>query len=179
MKEAWKNIEKYKDYKISNLGEVKSFKRSKDGIVLKKIIDNRGYYVVSLCNEGKMKQKLIHILVGTHFKSNPNNYEMLNHKDLDKLNNYENNLEWCSGRENVSHYYQNIKTSSKYTGVSVAGNSFRAQLRVKNKKYCLGSYKTELEASTAYEKGLVAYNEKGIYGLLEYKKQLKLKRWGK
>lgn len=175
MKEIWKNIKEDENYSVSNLGRVRSFKRGEEGSLLKLIIDSRGYYVVNLCNRGVCKQKLVHILVGTHFIPNPNNLPMLNHKDLNKTNNKVNNLEWCNNRQNVSHYYDSIETTSKYLGVSVEGNSFRAQIKVEGNRYCLGSYKVEKKAAETYEKALNILETDGLEKMIEYQKQVKNK----
>lgn len=37
------------------------------------------------------------------FLNNPNNYDQVNHKDEDKLNNCVDNLEWCDAKYNVNY----------------------------------------------------------------------------
>lgn len=175
MKENWKQVKDFKDYQISDSGRVKSFKRNKKGRLLELIVDNRGYYVINFCEDGAMFQKLVHILVAEAFIPNPNNLPMVNHKDLIKLNNKKENLEWCNNRQNVSHYYENIETTSKYLGVSIEGNSFRAQIKVEGERYCLGSYKIEKEAAETYKKALDILETKGLDKMIQYQKEVKNK----
>ncbi len=175
MKEKWEQLKDFKDYQISDLGRVRSFKSNKKGRLLKLIVDNRGYYVINFCEDGAMFQKLVHILVAEAFIPNPDNLPMVNHKDLIKLNNKKENLEWCNNRQNVSHYYENIETASKYLGVSIEGNSFRAQIKVEGERYCLGSYKVEKEAAKIYKKALNILETKGLDKMIEYQKQIKNK----
>ena len=54
--EIWKEIEEYNgDYFISNFGRVKSFKKDKEGGILKFSEDNSGYYRLQLYKNGKSK----------------------------------------------------------------------------------------------------------------------------
>lgn len=59
-------------------------------------------------------QKLfkVHRLVAEYFIPNPNNYEIVNHKDGDKTNPDVNNLEWVTYQENNNHA---IRTGLKKT----------------------------------------------------------------
>ena len=41
------------------------------------------------------------------FISNPENYETINHKDCNKLNNSIENLEWCTRNYNTKHAWEN------------------------------------------------------------------------
>lgn len=67
MKEIWKDIEGYEGkYKVSNLGDVISFKLNKEKI-LKPGIDKDGYLRVGLCKNGKRKNYGIHRLVAEAF----------------------------------------------------------------------------------------------------------------
>lgn len=174
MGENWKIIEGFEDYKISNLGKIKSLKSNKEK-ELQLIIDNRGYYVINLCKEGKMYQRLIHRLVAQHFINNPNNYNVINHKDLNKLNNNKDNLEWCNTRHNVLHYYKNNETSSSYAGVSKSGKTFRTQLYTNKERYDFGTFKTEQEAAEVYKKALNILETDGLEKMIEYQKQVKNK----
>lgn len=125
-----KGIDYKNDYKVSNLGRVKSIERTvlyKNGKVihlkekiLRPFINNSGYYVVDLYKNNKKKHFLIHYIVATVFI--PNNDEskiIINHKDEDKLNNCVENLEWCTYEYNNTYGTTNKRTSKtlkeKYT----------------------------------------------------------------
>lgn len=104
MTEIWKDIKDFPDYKVSNLGNVKSLKRKKERI-LKQGINNRGYAYVNLCNNGDVKNIKVHRLVAFAFVLNPNPEEFneINHKDEVKLNNCATNIEWCNRKYNVNY----------------------------------------------------------------------------
>ena len=101
MKEIWKEITGYEGkYQISNLGKVKSLVGNSK--ILKPEL-RTGYYSVSLMKNRKRKKHRIHRLVAIAFIPNPDNLPTINHKDENKLNNYVDNLEWCTAKYN-SHY---------------------------------------------------------------------------
>lgn len=108
MVEIWKDIDGYEGrYQVSNTGKVRSLiKRSElqaDWHLLKPA-HARGYESVGLCkNQGKKTTFLVHRLVAYAFVPNPNNYKEVNHKDENKLNNYADNLEWCTREYNMSY----------------------------------------------------------------------------
>lgn len=121
MEEIWKDIENYEGlYQISNLGNVKSLEKelkikSKNqykqfdmkllfkGKMLKPSLKSSGYYYVCLTRDKKTKYYAIHRLVAQTFLDNPNNYNYINHKDENKLNNCVDNLEWCSAKYNCNY----------------------------------------------------------------------------
>ena len=98
--EKWKNIKDFKNYSISNTGKVKNNKTNK---ILKPRIKKSGYIEYVLYKNNKAFYLLAHRLVGTHFVPNPYKFEMINHKDEDKQNNFEENLEWCNRIYNVNY----------------------------------------------------------------------------
>lgn len=109
--EIWKDIEGYEGlYKVSNLGNVKSLKYSKERI-LKAGDDGYGYLQVNLCKEGNKKTLKIHRLVALAFIENPNNMPEINHKDEDKTNNSAYNLEWCDRTYNINHGMRNKRVA--------------------------------------------------------------------
>lgn len=117
MQETWKDIDDYKGlYQISNLGRVKSLNRvviKKNGVhhpfkekILSCEINNKGYIMVALCKNTKIKLFSVHRLVAKAFIPNPNNLSQVNHKDRNKENNHVNNLEWCTQSVNMQHAYK-------------------------------------------------------------------------
>jgi len=108
VKEIWKTIEDFPDYEVSNLGRVKSFKKYKEGKILKPQKNNGGYLYVNLWKDGKQYTKTIHRLVLEAFNpvENMDRFEC-NHKNGLKLYNiYPNNLEWVTRSENQKHAYK-------------------------------------------------------------------------
>jgi len=104
----WKQIEDAPDYFISNRGEFISIRTGKEKPFKTNINRKTGYLQVCLQVEprpSKKKKTLYpHILVAHYFVENPNNYDRVNHKDLDKTNNHYWNLEWVSQEQNIHHY---------------------------------------------------------------------------
>ena len=100
MKEIWKDIEEWEGYyQISNIGRVKSLARMILGSngqiyhvkerILKPHLDKKGYYTIMFHKNHERKPKLIYVhrLVAQAFVENPNNYEVVNHKDCNTINN--------------------------------------------------------------------------------------------
>lgn len=118
MEEIWKDIVGFENiYQVSNLGRVRSLKRTvlhKDahggyakftygGKNLKTVKNNQGYMVVPLGRANPCMR--VHILVARAFIPNPDNKPMVNHIDGNKSNNNAHNLEWCTNQENQIHSY--------------------------------------------------------------------------
>ena len=100
--EIWKDISGFEGmYKISNLGNIKSFKR-KITKILKHATDTAGYKYVCLSG----KNYSIHRLVACYFIPNPENKPEVNHKDGDKANYSIDNLDWNTVSENQIHAYK-------------------------------------------------------------------------
>ena len=156
MIEQWQKIQGYEnDYLISSFGEVKSIKNSKDKI-LKKSKNTKGYFIVSLCKNGKTKSFQIHQLVAIHFLNHiPNGLSsVINHIDFNKNNNNVSNLEIVTNRENSNR--KHLKSTSQYTGVSwdKNKNKWQSQIKKDGKTIFLGRYNNELDASIAYQNEL-------------------------
>lgn len=113
--EIWKDVIGNNIYQVSNSGNVRSKERytqGKHGLVLRKtkIIKpqlRQRYLAVGLYKNGKFNSNSIHRLVALHFVPNPENKPQVNHKDGDKLNNSDWNLEWNTASENVDHAVAN------------------------------------------------------------------------
>lgn len=103
--EKWKTVyinEKETVYMVSNYGRIRS--GYVDRIIKPYKLPN-DYMDIQLHIDGKIYHKLIHRLVAIAFVDNPDpeNKFKVNHKDGDKSNNYDWNLEWVTNQENMDH----------------------------------------------------------------------------
>jgi hypothetical protein len=109
MTEIWKDIKGYEGlYQVSNLGNVKSLSyRNHTSFSERELILKpwclKGYKGISLTRNNKPRRRLLHRLVAQAFIPNPENKPEVNHKDFDHGNNYVENLEWMTPKENVRH----------------------------------------------------------------------------
>jgi hypothetical protein len=101
IEEIFKPIDGYKDYYISNQGNVKNNKTNR----LLKIQKSSGYSMVGLNNIKKRNSFLIHRLVAKAFISNPENKLTVNHINHDTHDNRVENLEWNTQKEQNEHNY--------------------------------------------------------------------------
>lgn len=157
MKEEWRDIVGYEGlYQVSNLGRVRSLKRTtkrfngfkvcefKDGNkILKLTRNNKGYLTVGLCKEGKEKKYKVHRLVAETFIPNPNKLPEVNHKnEFEKENNNIDNLEWCATKYNSNYGTRGKRIASKLgkkircleTGITY--NSIKEAARKTGIAYC-------------------------------------------
>jgi hypothetical protein len=98
------NIEFYKlrdfpNYYISKCGKVYSIKRN---IILKNTKFSQGYVILTL----NKKKYCVHRLVAKQFIANPENKPQINHINGVKHDNNVENLEWCTGSENMIHCFK-------------------------------------------------------------------------
>lgn len=111
MKEIWKVIPNYEDYKVSNHGRVMSCKL-KNPIILKPQKRVKGYVFVALCKE-KSRAKFIdiHRLVLMAFVGMPPDGKECDHINRIRDDNRLENLRWVTKVENEANKLR--KTSSK------------------------------------------------------------------
>tara|TARA_R110000822_G_scaffold60739_2_gene150962 strand:- start:2671 stop:3189 length:519 start_codon:yes stop_codon:yes gene_type:complete len=156
--EIWKDIPNFKNYQVSNLGNVRSLNYNRTGKtkVLMKHINNRGRYTLNLYKKGiRYSNRNISVLVAQSFL----NHKPCGHKlVVDHINNISTNdklynLQVITHRLNVT---KDKKGTSKYAGVfwDKARNKWTSFIKINNKNIYLGSYKNEQEAAQAYQKQL-------------------------
>jgi hypothetical protein len=100
--EIWKPITNFekKGYYISNFGRIKT----PNNKIKDKFAISSGYYELKI---SKSERDKIHRLVALHFIENIDNKPFVNHKNGNKLDNRDENLEWATNQENVIHAYEN------------------------------------------------------------------------
>lgn len=139
MEEYWREIAGFEDeYLVSNLGKVKN---SKTGRILCPWLCN-GYAIVALHGV----HYRVHRLVAQAFCPNTTIDGVVNHIDGNKLNNSASNLEWVSQKENMRHYYEEIRCLKRK-----ARHQERKVLSVKSGKI----YKSYAEAARVENLGSV------------------------
>lgn len=144
MEEIWKLIDGYDNYKISNLGRV-LFRNIKGDWLLKKQFKTKcGYMYIHLSKDGKIKNKGVHCLVAEAFVPGKFPGAEVNHKDLDKLNNCADNLEWVTHAQNQRHQFMLRNKQRKRKQCVFCGKELS-----KNAKgeYCLHCYNKMVRAS--------------------------------
>ena len=105
-------------YYVSEFGDVLSYKNGK--IKHLKVFETKpkknkkkrnkkkqGYLYVKLWINGKTKAAFLHRLVAQAYIPNPDNKPEVNHKNANKHDNYVNNLEWDTSKENKKHAKNN------------------------------------------------------------------------
>ena len=155
--EVWKDIPNFKNYQVSNLGNVRSLNYRQTGKtkVLMKYINNRNRYTLNLYKEGKRySNRNISVLVAQAFLNHkPNGHKLV----VDHINNISKNdklynLQVITHRQNLT---KERKSKTGFTGVYFnRKGGFCSGIRVKGKSLHLGTYKTAKEASLAYQDAL-------------------------
>ena len=108
LNEIFKDCKYYEElYEVSNYGRVRNKKTKK---FLTQHDNGNGYLFVCLWVNNKSKREYVHRLVALTFIPNPDNKPTVNHKDEDKQNNYVENLEWMTYKEN-NNYRTHIERS--------------------------------------------------------------------
>jgi|AntAceMinimDraft_16_1070373.scaffolds.fasta_scaffold22867_2 hypothetical protein len=164
LQEKWLKIPNYENYEASNLGRIRSLDRDvfngvgyylKTGRVLKNTLYGNGYCYVTLSNNGnekKKKKKVSQLVAMTFLNHTPCGYKIV----VDHINNIKtddrlDNLQLLTNRQNSTKDQKNMY--SNYTGVTYHKNrkNWQSAIYINGKNKYLGSYKTELEASKAYQ----------------------------
>lgn len=110
MKEQWKKIDEFPTYSVSNHGRIRN---DITGNILIGGYDRDGYRQVTICYDGKQYNRRVCRLVAIAFIPNPDNLPTVNHKDEDKENDYDYNLEWCTVGYNNNYGHRTSKTRRK------------------------------------------------------------------
>lgn len=123
--EIWKDVIGFEGiYQVSNLGRVKSLKRTKKDtigrvreypeIVLKQMLSEKGYLQVNLYILSRNVPQRVARIVAQSFIPNPENKLQVNHINGIKTDNRVENLEWNTSLENIRHsIVNNLKKTAR------------------------------------------------------------------
>ncbi len=143
--------EKYRyDKETGDFYYMKSPKKSRVGTKCTST-DSYGYKVLSLSFEGKRRTIKAHRLAWfiTHGVPPKN---VINHINHERGDNQITNLEDVTTRKNTDQ--KHLTSASQYVGVKLVSKPWMAAIVVAGRREHLGCFKTEEEASIAYQKRL-------------------------
>lgn len=133
----WKDIEETDGrYAVSSTGEVKRNPISQmqsNGVphvykerLLKKQLNNWGYYCVNYSANGRLVRRCIHRLVAEAFIDGASDDKQVNHKNGIKTDNRVKNLEWVTPRENTIHAFRVLKRKIKGVECIETGDKYES-----------------------------------------------------
>lgn len=124
-------IQKCPNYSINKSGDIFN---NKTGRKLK-VSKNKHYYVHTIKVGNKFTTQYIHRLIAEQFIPNPENKKTVNHKNLNKLDNRIDNLEWATYQENIQHAWDNGVCKSNLIGKIFERNNVGKKIMVNGSIY--------------------------------------------
>lgn len=106
--EEWRPIKDQPGYYVSNLGRVKSTKRTEE-VILSPGVTSKNHLGVGLSQNGVQTRHRVHRLVAEAFIDNPNNLPVVRHLNDDPYDNRVVNLKWGTQKDNV---YDSIRSGT-------------------------------------------------------------------
>lgn len=162
--EEWRDIKGFEGlYRVSNLGRIKSLKRSyrvKEKI-LKLSIDHYGYYQVDLCKQSIKKTYLVHRLVWEAFNGQIPENMQVNHINEIKSDNRLLNLNLMTAKENSNWGTRNERVSKK----KINGKCSKPVLQFDLQDNFIKEYPStkQAERETGFNQGYIAKCCNGKY----------------
>lgn len=159
----WREINP--DYIVSSDGQVGS--RKSGGLkILRPTLDRTGYPRVHLCAGGSQGTFRIHRLVAKAFlPPRPTPGHEINHKDGDRTNNRDANLEWVTRSGNQRHRFDVLKHGNAQGEANGISKLTEAQIHVIRARCAAG----EVQRVVAADYGITQAHVSDIY---------KRKKWG-
>jgi hypothetical protein len=140
----WKQIDGYDNYYVSINGEVRNDKTER---ILKQTLTKKGYYVVGLYKNGKMKLHYVHRLFAYAFIPLVPGCDFIDHRDGARTNNSLTNLRWVTNQQNSQNVSLSKRNTSGIKGVCFNRGKWRASICINGKYIFLGYFEKIEEAA--------------------------------
>lgn len=88
--------------------------------------DKHGYMRVVFTYKGRKYNRYVHRLICLVFLPNPDNKPQVNHKNRIRIDNRLENLEWCTGKENIAHSFKNGRQPTIFRGESASWHKIKS-----------------------------------------------------
>lgn len=114
--EEWKTLPNAKNYQVSNMGRMRSYKKTYDNWVLLSPNKNKNgrMYIQYVDDDGIKHGGILARIVAFNFvEGHSKERNTVNHKDGNVLNNNAENLEWVIQSENNKHSYRKLGRKNK------------------------------------------------------------------
>lgn len=154
--EIFKDIENYSGYEVSTLGRVRN---KITGVFLKPYFNSRGYFYVSLSQQGLVKKFSVHLLVTRAFLENTENKRYVDHINQVKTDNRLENLRYATNSENMMN--RGAQSNNKSTGIK--------GITVDKKAFC---------AHICKDGKTITKNFKNLDDAVEWRRQKELELFG-
>lgn len=153
----------YQNYQIDTKGNVYGV----DGRILKPGKNDKGYYNVNLCRNGKPKTKKVHRLVAQMFLPDFNEKLQVDHINHIRTDNRIENLRMVTNQQNQMNRIKQVNNTSGYKGITFDKKRRKWHAQIKHNQKCIhiGYFNDIEEAREAYNKkarelfGEYAYQE--------------------
>lgn len=163
--DGYVNIPGFAGYMINKHGSViRLYCNNTKWKEVKGFINVHGYMKVGLRKDNKTYHTSIHRIVAELFVPNPNNYDIVNHKDENKTNNDYTNLEWCTTQYNNTYKNANNKYIEKRKAVICYDSYTDTEIRYESLFDC--SKAMNINSGTIYER---IKNNKSLYNRYQFR----------
>jgi len=144
------------------------------GKLLTPCTDKKGYLVLRLSKNDRAKSYKVHQLVAMSFLNHTpaGNTLVVDHIDNNKLNNCLSNLQIIEHSKNTRKESKGFTSAFRGVFFSKEKSRWLAHIIHEGKRYYLGSFKEEKEASNAYEHALKCIENNDIKNIKNYGKKV-------